>query len=35
VTSVTISIDDLERAAAPGWRACEEDRLGDWLTGRR
>jgi N-acetylglutamate synthase len=28
---VTISIDDLERAAVPGWRACEEDRLGDWL----
>lgn len=29
--SVTISIDDLEHAAAPGWRAIEEDRLGDWL----
>jgi ribosomal protein S18 acetylase RimI-like enzyme len=28
---VTISIDDLEHAAAPGWRAIEEDRLGDWL----
>jgi N-acetylglutamate synthase len=28
---VTISIDDLERAAAPGWRAIEEERLGDWL----
>jgi N-acetylglutamate synthase len=28
---VTISIDDLEQAAAPGWRAIEEDRLGDWL----
>jgi ribosomal protein S18 acetylase RimI-like enzyme len=26
-----ISIDDLEHAAAPGWRAVEEDRLGDWL----
>jgi GNAT superfamily N-acetyltransferase len=28
---VTISIDDLEHAATPGWRALEEDRLGDWL----
>jgi N-acetylglutamate synthase len=28
---VTISIDDLEHAAAPAWRAIEEDRLGDWL----
>jgi GNAT superfamily N-acetyltransferase len=28
---VTISINDLEQAAAPGWRAAEEDRLGDWL----
>ncbi len=28
---VTISIDDLEHAAAPGWRAIEEERLGDWL----
>ncbi len=28
---VTISIDDLEHAAAPGWRAPEEARLGDWL----
>jgi N-acetylglutamate synthase len=28
---VAISIDDLEHAAAPGWRAAEEDRLGDWL----
>lgn len=28
---MTISIDDLELAAAPGWRAIEEDRLGDWL----
>jgi len=28
---VTISIDELEQAAAPGWRAAEEDRLGDWL----
>jgi N-acetylglutamate synthase len=27
----TISIDDLEHAAAPGWRAVEEERLGDWL----
>jgi len=26
-----ISIDDLEPAAAAGWRAVEEDRLGDWL----
>jgi len=29
--SVTISIADLERAAAPGWQAPEQDRLGDWL----
>jgi N-acetylglutamate synthase len=28
---VTISIDDLEHAAAPGWRAVDEERLGDWL----
>jgi ribosomal protein S18 acetylase RimI-like enzyme len=28
---VTISIDDLEHAAAPGWRGTEEDNLGDWL----
>jgi N-acetylglutamate synthase len=28
---VTISITDLEHAAAPGWRALEEERLGDWL----
>jgi N-acetylglutamate synthase len=28
---VTISIDDLEHAAAPGWRAIDEERLGDWL----
>ncbi len=28
---MTISIDDLEHAAAPGWRAVEEERLGDWL----
>jgi ribosomal protein S18 acetylase RimI-like enzyme len=28
---VAISIDDLEHAAAPGWRAAEEDRLGDWV----
>lgn len=26
-----ISVADLERAAAPGWRACEEEYLGDWL----
>lgn len=31
VTAVNISIDDLELAAAPGRRAFEEDRLGDWL----
>jgi ribosomal protein S18 acetylase RimI-like enzyme len=28
---VCISIADLEHAAAPGWQALEEDRLGDWL----
>ncbi len=28
---VTISIDELERAAALGWRAAEQDQLGDWL----
>ena len=28
---MTISIEDLEHAAADGWRATEEDRLGDWL----
>jgi N-acetylglutamate synthase len=28
---VTISIDDLEHAAAVSWRATDEDRLGDWL----
>jgi GNAT superfamily N-acetyltransferase len=28
---VTISIGDLERAAAAGWRAPEEAALGDWL----
>jgi N-acetylglutamate synthase len=28
---MTISIEDLEHAAAAGWRACEEDRLGGWL----
>ena len=28
---MTISIEDLEHAAAAGWRATEEDRLGDWL----
>jgi N-acetylglutamate synthase len=28
---VTISVDELELAAAPGWRGCEEERLGDWL----
>ena len=26
-----ISIDDLERAAAPGWRGLEEEPLGGWL----
>jgi ribosomal protein S18 acetylase RimI-like enzyme len=31
LTQVAISIDDLELAAVPGWRACEEHRLGDWL----
>jgi N-acetylglutamate synthase len=31
LTLVAISIDDLELAAAPGWRACEEDQLGNWL----
>ena len=30
-TFQVISIDDLERAAAPGWRGIEEERLGDWL----
>ncbi len=28
---MTISITDLEHAAAPSWRAPEEDRLGHWL----
>jgi GNAT superfamily N-acetyltransferase len=28
---VAISINDLEHAATPGWRALQEDRLGDWL----
>jgi len=28
---MTISIEDLEHAAAAGWRACAEDRLGSWL----
>ncbi len=28
---VAISIPDLERRAALGWRAPEEERLGDWL----
>lgn len=28
---VRISIEDLERAAAPGWRGPEEERLGGWL----
>ena len=28
---MTISIDDLEHAAAPGWRGLEEERLGGWL----
>jgi N-acetylglutamate synthase len=27
----TISIENLEHAAAAGWRACEEERLGGWL----
>jgi N-acetylglutamate synthase len=31
LTRVAISIDDLELAAAQGWRASEEQRLGDWL----
>jgi len=26
-----ISVDELELAAAPGWRGCEEEQLGDWL----
>lgn len=26
-----ISADDLEQAAAPGWRGVDEDRLGDWV----
>jgi ribosomal protein S18 acetylase RimI-like enzyme len=26
-----ISIEDLERAAAPGWRGAEEEALGSWL----
>jgi ribosomal protein S18 acetylase RimI-like enzyme len=28
---MTISIPDLEQRAALGWRAAEEERLGDWL----
>ena len=28
---MTISIEDLEHAAAAGWRACEEERFGGWL----
>jgi ribosomal protein S18 acetylase RimI-like enzyme len=28
---MTIAIDDLEQAAAPGWRAPDEERLGDWV----
>ena len=28
---MTISISDLEHAAAPGWRAPDEARLGEWL----
>ena len=28
---MTISIPDLEQRAALGWRAPEEERLGDWL----
>jgi N-acetylglutamate synthase len=31
LAAMTISIDDLEHAAAAGWRACEEARLGGWL----
>jgi N-acetylglutamate synthase len=31
LTQVQISIADLELAAVPGWRACEERRLGTWL----
>jgi N-acetylglutamate synthase len=31
LTQVQISTDDLELAAAPGWRARDEARLGDWL----
>jgi GNAT superfamily N-acetyltransferase len=31
IAPVTISIDDLEHAAAPGWRAADEARLGHWL----
>jgi len=27
----TISIENLEHAAAAGWRACEQERLGGWL----
>jgi hypothetical protein len=27
----TISIENLERAAAAGWRACEGEWLGGWL----
>jgi len=28
---MVISIDDLEHAAAPGWRGAEEEHLGHWL----
>lgn len=28
---MTISIDDLEHAATSGWRATEQEQLGDWL----
>jgi N-acetylglutamate synthase len=28
---MVISIVELERVAALGWRACEQERLGDWL----
>lgn len=28
---MTITIEDLERAAVPGWRAVEQDAMGDWL----
>jgi N-acetylglutamate synthase len=31
LAQMMISIEDLELAAAAGWRACEEDWLGGWL----